>query len=235
MGGHADLRAVGTTSVSNRNETRAPLPLLARSTEMISPTTFAPAGITARPLTGTFCIMRTLTVLPGRALVKRSTTPGWREGWFQAKFPFARLNPRRRIAREARMRPRWPVVSCKYYCERQDRLQACKNSRSADSPDPDPFGGGLADVNARRAAAGDGKSHGFVIFALVNAKARSGSKIEIHEKLRKCGSSRKRAELRTSGPLLIPKGAPLHVCGGDSACRRREERREGSDRRARNA
>ena len=83
------------------------------------------------------------------------------------------------------MRPRWPVVSCKHYCERQDRLQACKNSRSADSPDPDPFGGGLAEVNARRAAAGDGKSHGFVIFALVNAKARSGSKIEIHEKLEK--------------------------------------------------
>jgi len=57
-----------------------------------------------------------------------------------------------------------------------------EKSSLADAANPDAFRGGFAEVNARRATAGDGERHGFVIFALVNSEARAGTKIEIHEK-----------------------------------------------------
>jgi len=55
------------------------------------------------------------------------------------------------------------------------------------SADPDPFGGGMAEVNARRTMAGNIESHGFVVLALMDAQARAGAKRETGDELEKLG------------------------------------------------
>src|ERR1700731_4129336 len=52
---------------------------------------------------------------------------------------------------------------------------------------PDSLRGGLANVNALRAAACHGEGHGLIVLALVDGDARAGAQIEVLEEVEELG------------------------------------------------
>lgn len=52
--------------------------------------------------------------------------------------------------------------------------------RSCEAADPDALGGGFAEMDAA-GAAGDGKRHGLVVLAAMDAQARAGAKMKVME------------------------------------------------------
>src|SRR4029077_9128520 len=80
-----------------------------------------------------------------------------------------------------------PTKSKPRNCNDARRRPAVRNRRwpLIEPADPDAFGGGFAEMDARRALTGDRESHRLIIFALMDPQARAWPEAEVHKKFEK--------------------------------------------------